>query len=45
MPVLILDGTCPICGGTLEYTSSSDLYHRYVCRCGAKLLVPKKEEK
>lgn len=36
---------CPVCGFGLDYESSSDLCHRYVCRCGAKLLIPKKEEK
>jgi len=45
MPVFILPGLCPVCGCIFEYTSSSELYHRYVCKCGTKLLVPKKEEK
>jgi len=36
---------CQVCKGALLYTSSSELYHRYECTCGAKLLVPKKEEK
>lgn len=36
---------CQVCKGALLYVSSSDDYHRYECSCGAKLLVPKKEEK
>jgi len=36
---------CPYCGWFMKYAASSDDYHRYVCRCGTKLLIPKKEEK
>ena len=39
------DFQCPVCGGVLDYTASSDDYHRYECKCGAKLLIPKEEEK
>ena len=37
------DYQCPRCGGVLDYTASSEDYHRYECGCGTKLLVPKKE--
>ena len=35
---------CQVCKGALLYISSSELYHRYECACGAKLLVPKGEK-
>ena len=35
---------CPVCGFGLDYTASSDDYHRYECTCGAKLLVPKEAD-
>jgi len=48
MPLMGLPGAyhCHVCGGTQKYVASSELVHRYECEnCGAKLLVPKKEEK
>ena len=35
------DYQCPVCGCVLDYTASSEDYHRYECACGTKLLVPK----